>query len=111
MATVKHLHHSHSDHCPLLVELAGVRERQLGIRPFKFQAAWLLHCDFQGWLDQEWKWEGNLMGALGTLSEKLTAWNKNTVGCVLERKKRVRRRLQWAMRELGRRQSIGLLKL
>lgn len=27
MATVRHLSHSHSDHCPMLVELSGVRSR------------------------------------------------------------------------------------
>lgn len=44
LATVRHLCHSHSDHCPVLVEVAGMKTRRLGARPFRFQAAWLIHA-------------------------------------------------------------------
>lgn len=51
------------------------------------------------------------MGALSGLSRKLIAWNKHTFGCIFERKKRVRRRLQGVIRALDTRQSMGMLKL
>lgn len=35
-ANVKHLPHSYSDHCPLLLQLLSKRVQCLGVRPFRF---------------------------------------------------------------------------
>lgn len=45
-ATVKHLSHSYSDHCPLFLTLDTGKEGCFGERPFRFQAMRLLHKDF-----------------------------------------------------------------
>lgn len=110
-ATVRHLCHVHSDHCLILLELGGVRKKRLEDRPFHFQAAWLLHPGFYSWMEKEWIRGGNLMQSLTRFSEKLNAWNKDTFGCIFERKKRTRRRLEGAVRALDQRPSLGLLKL
>lgn len=35
-AVVRYLCHAHSDHCPVLLDLSGVKSERLGERPFKF---------------------------------------------------------------------------
>lgn len=82
-----------------------------GIRPFRFQAALLLHSEFNKWMEKEWVREGDLMRSLYRFSEKLSSWNKDTFGCIFERKRRVRRRLEGVLRALDQRPSLGLLKL
>lgn len=79
-ANVKHLAHSHSDHCPLLLRLQTNDATQVGDRPFKFQMAWLIHEDFFKWIGREWKWNGNLTKSLKDFS--LKAWNKDILGNV-----------------------------
>lgn len=92
-ALVRHLTHSHSDHCPLLLELAERREGSLGRRPFRFEAAWTLHEDFDSWLKKEWRGDFHLPEALTDLTEKLKAWNKATFGNIFRRRKRNELRL------------------
>lgn len=41
--TVRHLSHTHLDHCPFLLVLNRMRMRHLGWRLFRIQAVWLLH--------------------------------------------------------------------
>lgn len=110
-ATVRHPIHAHSDHCPLLVALHGVELAKLGEKPFKFQAAWLLHADFENMLKRKWQWSGDFMCSLKCLAEKLHAWNRDTFGNVFWRKSRLRRRLEGIAKELDVRPSVGLLKL
>lgn len=110
-AIVRHLSHAHSDHCPLLMDLYGLRRRVLGERPFKFQAAWLRHKDFAGWLEKEWVWEENLQAALRCLSGKLLAWNKDVFGNIFRRKHGVKRRLEGVLKVIDEAPTMGLIKL
>lgn len=71
--------------------MAGMKTRRIGARPFRFQAAWLTHAQFSKWMEQEWHWEANLASSLNTLTGKLNAWNRDTFGCIFERKKLVKR--------------------
>lgn len=87
MANVKHLAHYYSDHCPQLIQLQE-EDKRLGNRPFRFQAAWMLHHDFFKWMEREWNWEGNLTKSLKEFVMKLEAWNKDTFGNIFKRKKR-----------------------
>lgn len=111
VATIKHLPHGYSDHCPLLLQLQATKEVGLGTRPFSFQAAWMLHSNFYGWLEREWDWEGCLSTALRNLSSKLVAWNRDTSGNIFRRKKRNLLWLAGVQRALGSHVSERLLKL
>lgn len=53
-AMARHLTHAYSDYCPTLVDLHGEEPAKLGERPFKLQAAWFLHAEFQSMLWREW---------------------------------------------------------
>lgn len=70
LETVCHLSHSHSDHCPLLLDLKSTRTRRLGERSFKFQVAWMRHGEFASLLEKEWVCDGDLSEALRGLFAK-----------------------------------------
>lgn len=57
-ATIRHLAHGYSDHCPLLLHLQATKEPCSGNIPFCFQAAWMLHRGFHEWLEEECTWGG-----------------------------------------------------
>lgn len=52
-ALVRHLTHSHSDHCPLLWELEDGGSGNLGRRTFKFEEAWTNSAEFDFLMQQE----------------------------------------------------------
>ncbi|KAL8140943.1 hypothetical protein V2J09_006964 [Rumex salicifolius] len=45
-ATIHHLSAGHSDHSPLLIRLTRLPLPQVVVRPFRFNAAWLMHHKF-----------------------------------------------------------------
>lgn len=110
-ASVIHLGHSHSDHCPLLVKMNGARSARLGEHPFKFQAAWLLHAEFSKVLESSWAWNGDLLCSTKCLAENLKARNRHTFGNIFMHKRKLERRLEGVVRALDVRPSIGLIKL
>lgn len=52
------------------------------MRPFPFQAAWLLHPKFNEWMEKELVKEDDLMCSLSNFAVKLKAWNNDTFGCI-----------------------------
>lgn len=93
------------------MDLHGVKDVRLGERPFKFQAAWLLHAEFHSKLEREWVWQGGSMGSLKRLTEKLCAWNKDTFGNIFCRRRQLRNRLERVVKAFDKKVSVGLLKL
>lgn len=110
-ASVRHLPHTHSDHCPVLLRLEESEEPRLGSRPFKFQNAWLTHPDFLQWMSREWSCDGNLTSSLKDFSTKLVSWNRVTFGHIFKRKKRNFLRLEGVQRCLALRVTEAHLKL
>lgn len=47
----------HSDHNPLFLRLGGLPQRK-GPRPFHFEAAWIVHNDYQKVVEHAWKEKG-----------------------------------------------------
>lgn len=110
-AALRHLSHSHSDHCPLLLQLKPEEGKPLGTRPFQFLASWLTHRNFLSWAEATWIWNGNLTNSLKQFSVKLLAWNKDTFGNIFMRKKRCTNRLEGVQRSLATRVTTRLLRL
>ncbi|KAL2906409.1 putative ATP-dependent DNA helicase HFM1 [Bienertia sinuspersici] len=54
VAKMKHLPALHSDHYPILISPNGFGPMLAITRPFKFQAAWLNHEQFQDFLCDKW---------------------------------------------------------
>lgn len=86
-AVIKHLPHSYSDHCPILLGMQSKKGMRLGDMPFKFQAMWLRHRNFSSWMKEQWECDGDLTTTVKEFSIK-AAWNKDTYGNVFQRKKR-----------------------
>lgn len=53
-ARVKHLAANHSDHCPIFISPNGFTPLSSINKPFRFQAAWLTHENFQEFVQQRW---------------------------------------------------------
>ncbi|KAL8137313.1 hypothetical protein V2J09_003314 [Rumex salicifolius] len=85
-AKVRHLPKSGFDHTPLLLILeprsAGNRHR----RPFRFEAAWLSHHDFNNFLEAIWTYSSSASPSLARLRPKLLAWNRECFGNIETRK-------------------------
>lgn len=73
---IHHLHHTHSDHCPLLLHLD--EENALNSsRPFHFEAWWILEESFETEIDKLWRnIEDNVLEKLRCLQIGLKAWAK-----------------------------------
>ncbi|XP_028787307.1 uncharacterized protein LOC114743269 [Neltuma alba] len=64
-----------SDHNPLLL-CSNDRGYGFGLRPFRFEAMWLMHSEFDAMLRGCWKEEGGLTNKLMDLQPNLLQWNK-----------------------------------
>src|SRR4051812_21312836 len=67
-ATLTRLYHSHSDHMPILLQTAGQSSNDLGRRPFRFQATWMTHGDFDRIIHDKWTTEGSIVESLKSIS-------------------------------------------
>ncbi|KAI9070534.1 hypothetical protein K1719_047503 [Acacia pycnantha] len=81
-----------SDHHPLLINLhAEVRERM--VRPFKFEAMWLIHDQFKTLVQNNWRGREDAHVKLNCLQQELISWNRDVFGRVEFRKRRLLNRL------------------
>ncbi|XP_021802373.1 uncharacterized protein LOC110746460 [Prunus avium] len=53
-AFVRHLPRVKSDHCPLLISLQSSHLPCANVKPFRFQAMWLLHPTFRSFVAEKW---------------------------------------------------------
>ncbi|KAA3472533.1 reverse transcriptase [Gossypium australe] len=71
---VRHLTHSISDHCPLLIH-TGNEENFCRISSFKFEAWWTLEESFEQEVRKSWEsLNGSISKKLGRLQHSLTRW-------------------------------------
>ncbi|XP_074314997.1 uncharacterized protein LOC141651174 [Silene latifolia] len=74
-AMVKHIPAFQSDHCPLFISPNGFVPINSVNRPFRFQACWMTHENFESFIDENWPSEGQFDSRLDSLSKKLQSWN------------------------------------
>lgn len=110
VASVRHLRHTYSDHCPIILELHGRDQRSMEVRPLRFQAAWLLH-KYSSWMEKEWIGGGDLLHSLKLFLEKVEAWNKVVFGNIHRRKRRAKSKLEGVVRALDVAPTVSLIKL
>ncbi|CAN1143231.1 hypothetical protein LINPERHAP2_LOCUS13494 [Linum perenne] len=101
-ATTVHIELLKSDHRPILIRLTGDPYQVNSIRPFRFNAAWLSHDDFQPMLYRSWKARNDLRSSLQDLEGACKAWK--VFGNIFVRKRALLNRLKWleAKNEFGR---------
>ncbi|OMP07162.1 hypothetical protein COLO4_07574 [Corchorus olitorius] len=62
-------------------EINCVRPRSKENRPFRFEAAWLLHPEFKHLFASAWnKGEGNLLMAVENVNSEIRVWKEEVFG-------------------------------
>lgn len=85
-ATVTHLPAVASDHAPLYMQLCPSNRGNPRRRPFRFEAAWLLHEGFKELLQHSWNSTLTTPEALNGLRVRLKRWNREVFGDINKRK-------------------------
>ncbi|KAL8153722.1 hypothetical protein V2J09_011482 [Rumex salicifolius] len=78
-ALVKHLAQNQSGRTPILLVSNGPSPRNPSLRPFRFQAAWIMHDEFQDFVADHWQHGTTLPSALANLAVHLETWNPDVV--------------------------------
>ncbi|OMO56897.1 reverse transcriptase [Corchorus capsularis] len=106
---VRHLPRLHSDHCPILLQCEPHVVMDSSKRPFRFQAMWLMNAGCKKLVDQRWRaMSGDLFGKGVLLAEALKVWNKEDIGNLFEKKKKLRARIGGLQRSLAVQRSHQL---
>ncbi|GKU97282.1 hypothetical protein SLEP1_g10449 [Rubroshorea leprosula] len=93
-ASLFHLPRTHSDHCPILLDLNPLCPRP-GCRPPKLEKFWIEHPDFQDinhkvWVDNNL----NTTKCLELTMNQAKAWSQATFGNIFKKKKKVLSRIK-----------------
>nr|KYP65030.1 hypothetical protein KK1_019646 [Cajanus cajan] len=110
-AYVENLCRVYSDHCPLLLRRDGSRDKSPD-RPFRFQAAWATHKDFERIVREAWcRSKPTLANGLQVVQVDALKFNKEVFGNILTRKKALQRRLKGVQLQLEIGDSESLSRL
>nr|KYP39451.1 Putative ribonuclease H protein At1g65750 family [Cajanus cajan] len=110
-AYVENLCRVYSDHCPLLLRHEGSRDKSHD-RPFRFQAAWATHKDFERIVREAWCHSTpTLANWLQAVRVDAIKFNKEVFGNIITRKKALQRRLKGVQLQLEIGESESLSRL
>jgi len=108
---VRHLIQACSDHSPLLISTGDFSQAQASNSPFRFQAAWTTHDQFEEVVKHNWSTDIPLVPKLTKLANALSSWNKEVFGNLYRRKRKIWARLEGIQRQLATGGPHHLLKL
>ncbi|GAU12283.1 hypothetical protein TSUD_141910 [Trifolium subterraneum] len=101
----------HSYHKPLLLR-CGLPRQNYGPRPFRFEAAWIIHPDYSDIVKVAWgKTAGDFIGSLQQVQHDSIIFNKECFGNIRKRKAHLERRLKGIQNALERVDSARLIYL
>lgn len=101
----------HSDHNPLLLRMGWIPQAT-GPKPFRFEAAWITHDDYQGVVQNAWNRRlGSPMESLEHVKEQSIIFNKEVFGSIFKRKRKIEARIKGIQQTLERVDSLSLLHL
>ena len=109
-AAVHHLARTHSDHCPVLLNLDTPPPSYLS-RPFRFQPVWMSHPLFPKVVSDSWEQDKALKGNIESFTKDVIVWNKDVFGNIFHRKNRMEARLRGIQASLANGPSDYLLTL
>ncbi|KAJ8429834.1 hypothetical protein Cgig2_000162 [Carnegiea gigantea] len=75
---MRHLVRLQSDHAPILISTKGSTPRLERVKPFRFQAAWMLHSDCGHQIRKNWRTTAQFHITLRDQAAHLNTWNKET---------------------------------
>ena len=109
-AKVSHLTRCHSDHCPVLLQIAPSRwTRRTHL--FKFQSFWLSDPSFPQVVQKAWTNAPHLQEAIKAFTRDASDWNRNHFGNIFARKRRLMSRLDGIQRALALSPLVSLVEL
>jgi len=114
---VSHLPRTHSDHCPMLIELEGLPSPLPSLKPFRFEAAWMVHPTFPDLAAASWCFPNlNLLETLDHFKSSLldhfkSRWNRDVFGNLFRKKRRTLARIEGIQKYLADRFSPYLANL
>ncbi|KAJ9176443.1 hypothetical protein P3X46_011753 [Hevea brasiliensis] len=98
-ATVYHLQHLNSDHCPLIIKLSLVTCRR---QPqFKFLEAWLLDNSFGAVVDLAWTSSSSMKDCTTSFTRAAYTWNQDIFRCIRRKNEQFLRRISGVERALS----------
>ena len=107
-AFVETLHRVYSDHHPILLSCEGVNNL-VGPRPFRFEASWAMHGDYEEVVWSAWSMGGaHVWDKLIKVRDDSIIFNKQVFGNIFRRKRSLENRLRGVQEKLERVDSISL---
>lgn len=107
-AAVFHLPYFKSDHKAVLMQMKRKNGPNRRRRPFRFEAAWLMHSDFPNLMRKNWTREEAWGSQLSRFQQEVIKWNKVVFGNIFTRKKMLISRLNDVDNQLAVNMSPGL---
>lgn len=99
-AYVEVLSRLHSDHNPILLHLGGLPQLR-GSRPFRFEAAWIVHDSYHRLVADAWQEKKDRpVAALNKVKEESIHWNREVFGNIFNKKRNIEARLKGIHRSL-----------
>ncbi|KAF7826059.1 ribonuclease H [Senna tora] len=108
-ATAKALVRLHSDHHPILISTEGNDPPTK--KPFRFEACWLRHLEFEDFIKTAWKEEEDANIMLKKLTPIILQWNKDNFGNIFRRKNRLINRIEGIQRTANHMSNRFLYKI
>lgn len=110
-AFVEILHRLHSNHNPILMRCGGLPEVR-GQRIFRFEAAWIVHEDYQQVMEGAWhRGQGSLGDALNYVREASITFNTYVFGNIFRKKIALENRIRGMQKSLERVDFVRLVLL
>ncbi|XP_054782099.1 uncharacterized protein LOC129289366 [Prosopis cineraria] len=100
-----------SDHNPILIKLSNEEPLGRGLKPFRFEATWLTHENFNNFLKESWNLDYDLNLNLDEFKKSVLVWNKEVFGYVEKKKKELLARLKGIQKSNAYPYSAFLSKL
>ncbi|CAL2229041.1 unnamed protein product [Prunus armeniaca] len=111
-ANVQHLPRTTSDHNPIKIKLSSRFVVSLHLRPFRFEAMWMQHEQFNEFISNVWgQAVGSALDKTYYLVQPLKGWNVNVFGHLKKRKACLLARLNGIQKDLCRGSNTFLSKL
>lgn len=106
---VRHMPRIKSDHRPILL-VTHPPTPTGSLRPFRFQAAWLTHPDFQKNFQQSWLYNDDWFSAYDKFTIDVARWNRDVFGNIFRKKRKLKKQIESIEIILGRRSSTDLVE-
>lgn len=97
---VHHLPKIQSDHRPILIKTHGAKHSTNRQRPFKYIASLATHPDFSRLVRESWAFNRSVSEKILNLITEAQIWNQSVFGHIINRKKRLKARINGIQKSL-----------